>query len=231
VLTKTVWGVIAVVAVFAPAAGAVPVTVTFSGALNEARDPRGNLGPIAAGTGFSGSFTYESTTTPVPGVGFPGAVTAGSFTVGGNPFALDLAAGNKVELANNAPLGAIIIDFFQVESVLIPAYGYDDLLFVFTLVDFQPLGAPDALDSNGLPTAFDLADFPQFIIDQFVVTLSGGHAPEDRLRLAGDLTSLAAIANPDGPAPVPEPTTLAAVLTSLMLLAVVGTRRRLSGQH
>ena len=102
---------------------------------------------------------------------------------------------------------------------------------IFTLVDFQPPGAPDALDSNSLPTAFDLADFPQFIIDQFVVTLSGGHAPEDRLRLAGDLTSLAAIANPDGPAPVPEPTTLAAVLTSLMLLAVVGTRRRLSGQH
>jgi hypothetical protein len=214
-ITTTVLTVIASILILLAPATAAEVTVNFTGTLDEATDPVGLLG-VAVGDSFSGTFTYESTTPFVAATGFPGALTAGSLVVDGNPFAFNLAGHNLIQVANDAPFGALTTDIFQVEADLAPAYGYNDLSFVLTLVDFRFPGGdnPDALDSDALPTALNPDDFGPFIVKQFVITLSGVHAPEDRLRLAGDL------------AHVPEPSTIALTLVSLVLLGGLTAVRR-----
>lgn len=220
-----------IITIAAPGAFADPITVTFTGTLNESTDPLGNLGGVAPGDSFSGSFTYESTTAPDLSTGaYLDALTAGSFTVDGNAFSLDLTGVNKIEVSDNGALGTLVVDVFRAEGPLTAAFGYDDLMFVLLLVDATLPGGPepDALDSDALPTAFSLADFPPFpLVDQFVITLAGLHPPEERLRLAGDLTSLVAAVNEPGPgpAPVPEPPTGALILVSLLLMGALAGHR------
>lgn len=212
---------------------AAPVVVTFAGTLSEATDPAGQLG-VAAGSNFSGSFTYESTTPVDPSTGdYLGALTAGTITVDGNVFTFDLAGTNQIEVANDAPLNTLLLDVFQVEASLSPAFGYDDLLFVFSLADATLDGTnPDALDSTTLPTAFDATDFPPFaLVDQFVITLAGLHPPEERLRLAGDLSSLNAVIDEPGATPVPEPSTAALILVSLILAVLLTMPARAGGRR
>jgi hypothetical protein len=213
---------------------AAPVVVTFAGTLSEATDPAGQLG-VAVGSNFSGSFTYESTTPPVdPSTGvYPGALIAGTIVVDGNVFTFDLAEANEIGVGDNVPLFGLLVDAFRVQASLTPAFGYDDLFFVFSLFDATLDGTnPDALDSMALPTAFDLADFPPFgIVDQFVITLSGLHLPEERLRLAGDLSALNAVLEEPGATPVPEPSTAALILVSLILAVLLTMPARAGGRR
>lgn len=196
----------------------------FTGSVNRVTDTGGLLGgTISLGTPFTGMIAYDTSTPDGqsdPGVGAfthpaPLGPVGFSFTVAGFTFHSDPARPMAAFVFDNSasfPAGSDLIQLNQtfVDPASTPDVGIP-LNMQFTLVDENA----NAVPSDALPTALDLADWT---FSEMIAFDTGGGS---QFFVGGSLTSLSPALSVSV---VPEPSTLA--LFSLGLIALIRRRRK-----
>lgn len=208
------------------AAGASPITFTFSGTVDlTGAAPDGTFGTLADGLAFSGLLTYESTTPPfitsANNAGY-NAVTAFALTVGSE----------TVTTAPGGAVGMLLLGSAGSELQVAPALSFDSngtpsflpivgsigglaLLPEYLFLKFSAPGG--VFSSSALPTAVDSSAFS----DGMVINMQAiDPATADFVALALEIDSLKVTTGTA--TPVPEPATL-----SLLGIGIaIGATRR-----
>ena len=230
------WGIAAIAAAglaWASAADASPITYAFSGAITSADASTG----VAAGTPFSGTFTYDPTEKAVGGLGFEGFSQSDFGQAMSAPGSKPDSSGLTVNVGG-APVfslqGGIEV------AVSAAAFPFQDgySTSAHSQVTFSNSNINNATGSTlasvsfvnqttdvlgGLapPTSLSLADFPGASLS--VVGDNG--SPDAKILYSGTITSLSAV-------PVPEPSALAAIgLGGAAGWVVRALRRRTARDH
>ena len=199
--------------VWPAAATAMPITFAFSGFLTDdplldPDDPFG--GTIAAGTTFSGDFTFDSTA--LDGIADP---QTANYTSLGAPFGLSVLIGGNLFTATDALFIGVANDLAGRDQYLVTGIGGDLTVFLMLEDLTATVFASDALPLTAPPLgAFAIRSF--FLDDPDV----GGN----QVQIQGEIDSLTC-ASCDA-AVVPEPGTLALFGTGLA--ALLRRRRRAS---
>ena len=218
-LVMLIWGGVA---------HAGPITFGFTGTVSQdplldPDDPFG--GTIAAGTTFSGTYTFESTTPDGDASASGGSYTSSpgslSVTIGGNPFvAADLL---NIGVLNDAAGSDFYTVFAQNTS------GADPFDVSLTLQD---------TDGTALGGTALLTNAPAFAAFELATLFFNGQVSGNQVQIDGVLTSLTCLTGcvPGGGTGVrvPEPTTLALLGAGLGAVALGrrrGSRRVAAPQH
>jgi hypothetical protein len=218
---KSTLGILALqlsIVILAIPAFADPVTISFSGTINILSDPNNHFnGLFSIGESFTGTATYDVTTSPVFGNPDTYAIYAGgpdqslTLDVGGYIFQ-DSGPTIGVTVNQGSSIG-LVDDSGPVPSfVNIPAVpGFD--LYLFNIFgDYQDVTSDAIYD----PSIFALTGQSGFVVE------FENQAESDQAVLAGSIDSLT-ITGGENPA-VPEPSTV--LLTSMGIAALARWARR-----
>jgi hypothetical protein len=218
--SKNLGILVAALAILPIASHAAPITFNFSGTVTSIDDPLNAFAGVVAGTTFSGSYTFESTT-PDAAPGDPtdgryaGAITAFSLTIGGHSLfgPGDDLSPNQIRVRDNT--GATgNIDSYNVLADLQNYGGYSDI----DVLRLGGQGPNTVFGSDALPLTPDF--FASLAVTFFRLVLYEGSGPTKVQAglIDGTLTSMTTTTS------VPEPSTLGMLGLAMIGLALM--RRR-----
>jgi hypothetical protein len=198
-------------------AEAAPVTFAFTGAVTQTmfdpNDPSG--GEITFGTGFSGSYTFESTASDQISGGSSGSYASPASAPYG--FAVNFGPGHDFITSDALSVGVLDnAGGADIYSVLACFGGFTcpNLIIELFLGDFDG----SAFSGDALP--LDALTFADFEVATFALR---GLIDGNQVEILGNLSSLSCAEGCVSPQPVPEPGTL---LLLTPALAALGWRRR-----
>ena len=186
---------------------AAPVTLQFFGTLTQV--PIDDLyGDIAAGSPFSGSFTFETAAADL----VPADLATGSYTSSGAPFGMTVNLGGRVFSAQDSLNIGIINSFVDQYTVL--ALRTDGSL---TLELFLQDNSGTGFSSDALPSSLPSSPFTVRDFHLHEVTAAGEFQADGHLDTVPSAT------------PIPEPASGSLLLTGAGLLMATnrGIRRKI----
>lgn len=199
-------------------AQAVPITFNFAGTISTINDPLGAFSGVAAGTGFSGSYTFESTTADADAsaaIGrYANALTAFSLTIGAHSLTFQPPPQTPNQIVVRDNVGPP--DSYNVLADFAGFGGYSDI----DLLGLGGQGSSALFSSDALPLTaafFPLLTQTAFQLDLFQANSNPPPANTQTGRLTGTLSRLEV-------AQVPEPGTLA--LLGLGALGLAAAQRK-----
>lgn len=164
-------------------AAAAPVTFSFTGAVSHV--DTGLFPNFNAGQTLSGSYTFESTTSPSPsGNRYNGAITAFNGTLGSYSAVLNTAESNFIAVTNNPGF-----DRYIVSAPLTPVPAVSGLSLRFRMELIDPSGT--VFTNTALPTT--PPSLSSFATNRWRLVFDDGTGTA---RIRGVLTSLTAVPLP-----------------------------------
>ena len=202
-------------------AQAAPVTYFFGGQLSWIDS---NLSTaFAIGDGFSGSFTYESTTADsVPGDpnrGFYGPGPAFTVTINSLPFSLVGGGSGSVAVVNESGRDSFSANSGNSTTTGGSINGYIPTLFVLLMDDYTG----SAFNNDALPASE--VDLALFDVSYFELFFANRKALDQGASVFGSLSYLS-LTDPNATTSIPEPGSLALLVLGLAGLGASIKRNR-----